>query len=421
MASPRRGALAVVAAGILFGTTGTAQTFAPSGAEPLSVGAARLFLGGVLLGLIGVVRWAGTARRSRTTPPDPIPGARSSPTPVGQAAHSVQQPPQDAELLSPTQDVGPFSVPQDARPFPATQDAEPYPATQDAEPYPPTQDTEHSPARPRNAKPLPDATSPAPTPPGTPNLSAPASPTWSPARLPRWLPVALWVALGAGCVMAYQATFFAGTRANGVAVGTVVALGSSPLFAGLFEWLAFRRRPTLRWLVATGLAVLGVVLLAGLIDASDARADAGGLLASLVAGACYAGYTIATKALLLRGWGSVQAVSAVMAAGAALALPVLLAGDTTWLTLPAGIAVVAWLGVVTVVVTYLLIGVGLIGLPAATVATLTLAEPATATLLGVLVLHEPLGLAQLLGIVAVASGVLTAGLGNSHRTRTASP
>lgn len=349
MTSPRRGAAAVVAAGILFGTTGTAQTFAPAGAEPLSVGAARLFLGGLLLGLIGLARWAGARRASSVAPPGTVPAA------------------------SPTD-----------------------PDTQPSDPHnPPSAD----PALP----------------------PAPADPTWVADRLPRWLPVALWVALGAGCVLAYQATFFAGTRANGVAVGTVVALGSSPLFAGLFEWLAFRRRPTLRWLGATGLAVLGVVLLARLIGATDARADAGGLLASLAAGASYAGYTIATKALLLRGWGSVSAVSVVMAAGAALALPVLLAGDTGWLAQPAGIAVVAWLGVVTVVVTYLLIGLGLVGLRAATVATLTLAEPATATLLGVLVLHEPLGLVQLLGILAVAAGVLVAGLGGSHRLRTASP
>ncbi|MCB0912246.1 MAG: DMT family transporter, partial [Propionibacteriaceae bacterium] len=48
-------------------------------------------------------------------------------------------------------------------------------------------------------------------------------------RWPRWSTKAGWVLLGGFSVMAFQATFFYGTRLNGVAVGTVIALGSSPL------------------------------------------------------------------------------------------------------------------------------------------------------------------------------------------------
>ncbi|HFQ93738.1 MAG TPA: hypothetical protein ENK32_06995, partial [Anaerolineae bacterium] len=39
----------VLAAAVLWGTTGTAQAFAPAGAHPLSVGAMRLLVGGVAL------------------------------------------------------------------------------------------------------------------------------------------------------------------------------------------------------------------------------------------------------------------------------------------------------------------------------------------------------------------------------------
>ena len=35
------------------------------------------------------------------------------------------------------------------------------------------------------------------------------------------------------CVAAYQATFFAAVDDTGVAVGTVVAIGSAPVFTGL--------------------------------------------------------------------------------------------------------------------------------------------------------------------------------------------
>ncbi|MGC4153671.1 MAG: EamA family transporter [Propionicimonas sp.] len=287
--STRHCALAVVVAAIGFGTTGTAQTFAPAGAEPLSVGAIRLLVGGLLLALIGGVRYYRHVGRT----------------------------------------------------------------------------------------------------------------------LPRFTTGFWWVLLGAGSVMAYQATFFAGTRANGVAVGTVVALGSSPLFAGLFEWLGFGRRPTRRWAVATGLAVAGMVLLTGL--SGGAAVDPSGVLASLGAGASYGGYTVATKAVLRRGWDATSAVSAMLGLGALLADFILMGTDNTWIATGRGLAVVAWLGAVTVVGAYLLLGHGLRGLSAATATTLTLAEPATASLLGVLVLGEMLTDWQFAGIAAMAAGVLIAG------------
>lgn len=291
----RRSALAVVAAAVLFGTTGTAQAFAPEGATPLSVGAARLLLGGGLLALVGVARHV---RRAG----------------------------------------------------------------------------------------------------------------W---RVPPWSGTAWWVLLGAGCVMAYQATFFAGTRANGVAVATVVALGTSPLFAGLFEWLGFRRRPTPRWALATGLALVGLVLLAGLSGAP--APDPVGLSASLAAGASYAGYTVATKAVLARGWEATSTVCAMLGVGAVMAAIVLPNTATGWLATPSGIGVVVWLGVVTVVVTYLLLGQGLRRLSAATATTLTLAEPATASLLGLLVLGETLTGWQVAGIAAVLAGVAIAGVATARR------
>ena len=292
MASPsgRTSAALIVAAGLLFGTTGTSQAFAPAAAGSLSVGAVRLAVGGVLLGLIGL--WT---------------------------------------LL-------------------------------------------------RRGRPV----------------------------LPRWSPAALWVAIGAACVLGYQLTFFVGTRTNGVAVGTVVALGSTPAFAGLLEWRLLRRRPTGRWLVATGVAVSGVAGLAGLAGSSE-QIYPWGLLASATAGACYAGFTVAMKALLTRGWGSISAITATMSLGGLTAFGVLAFTDNAWVAQPRGLAVVAWLAVMTTVVAYLLVGAGLGGLSAATTATLTLTEPATAAVLGVTVLGETLSGMQWVGIAAIVAGVLIAG------------
>ncbi|HQZ00706.1 MAG TPA: EamA family transporter [Propionicimonas sp.] len=226
-------------------------------------------------------------------------------------------------------------------------------------------------------------------------------------RLPRWSRKAGWVLLGGACVMAFQATFFVGTRANGVAVGTVVALGSSPLFAGLFEWMR-GELPTRRWAVATGVAVVGLVLLSGFVGGSGTLVPLG-LLASLAAGAAYAGYAVAASILLRSGLSALPATSALIGTSGLIALAILPFTDNAWVASAGGLAVTAWLGLVTVVVTYLLVGTALKHLTASTAITLGLAEPITAAALGVLVLGEALAPVQWLGLAAVLAGVLIAG------------
>src|SRR3954462_7714405 len=51
-------------------------------------------------------------------------------------------------------------------------------------------------------------------------------------------------AVAAISVGIYQPTFFAGVARGGVAVGTILAIGSAPAFAGLLSWTALRERPT---------------------------------------------------------------------------------------------------------------------------------------------------------------------------------
>src|SRR5918999_45495 len=71
----------------------------------------------------------------------------------------------------------------------------------------------------------------------------------------------LAVLLAGACVAVYQATFFVAVADTGVAVGTVVAIGSGPAFAGLFARTFTGERLTLRWAVATALACAGVLTL----------------------------------------------------------------------------------------------------------------------------------------------------------------
>ncbi|MGQ7296295.1 DMT family transporter [Quadrisphaera sp. KR29] len=224
------------------------------------------------------------------------------------------------------------------------------------------------------------------------------------------------VAVGALGVVAYQPLFFAGTRSSGVAVGTVVALGSAPLVTGLLAWLLTGARPGRRWAAATAVAVAGLVALAAGSGASGGATPLG-LAASVGAGASYAVYTLAVKRLLDAGWSSLGSVGAVFGLAALLSLPVLAVTGA-----PAGaggLAAVLWLGVVTTAVAYALFSAGLRHLAAPTVATLTLAEPLTATLLGLVVLGEHLGALQTAALLLIATGLAV--LAAPARRRTGVP
>ena len=194
------------------------------------------------------------------------------------------------------------------------------------------------------------------------------------------------LAAGGVGVAGYQLCFFAAVHDTGVAVGTVVALGSAPAFAGLGAWLVDRTRPRSAWAVATGLAATGVALMA--LGGATAEVSVRGVVLALGAGASYAVFTLASKRLLNDGAAVERVMAAVFTVGAVLLLPVLVLGDIAWLARAEGLAMTLWLGAVPTALAYILFARGLRLLPAGEVATLTLAEPLTATALGAIVLGE---------------------------------
>ena len=118
---------------------------------------------------------------------------------------------------------------------------------------------------------------------------------------------------------------------------------------------------------------------------------------------------------VLDGRHPADTVMAVLfAGGALLLLPLLLVVDLGWVATWSGVATVLWLGAVPTALAYWLFARGLRRLPAAEVATLTLAEPVTATLLGVAVLGEPVTVGLLIGGVLVVASLAVLTGARSH-------
>jgi drug/metabolite transporter, DME family len=293
-ARQRRGVLEVLGAAVLFGTTGTTASFAPPTAGPVSIGSARLVVGGA--GLLAALPWLGGDRRIA---------------------------------------IGLWRT--------------------------------------------------------------------------RW-------GLVAGLMTAlYQLAFFAGVARAGVALGTLVTIGSGPVLVGLLSWVLLRERPAATWWLSTAICIAGLALLT-FDGAQTPDVDLAGLLLALTSGAGYAAYTVAAKRLMNDGAHASEAMASAFGLGGIVLVPVLLLTDPSWIVSVNGVAVALWLGLATTTVAYVLFGRGLHVLPAGPVATLVLAEPLVATLLGILLLGERLGIAGWIGAALVAAGLLLQGL-TSIRSR----
>ncbi|MFJ2028448.1 DMT family transporter [Streptosporangium sp. NPDC087985] len=216
-------------------------------------------------------------------------------------------------------------------------------------------------------------------------------------------------------VAAYQLCFFASVSRTGVAIGTVVAIGSGPVFTGLLSWLLDRVPPTRRWAGATAAAIAGCAVLTG--GGGEARLD--GILLALLGGLLYAFYAVTAARMIGAGAPSDVVMGAMFGGAGVVMLPVLLWTGTGWIADPRGLLTALYLGCATTALAYILYGRGLRTTPVATAATLALAEPAVAALLGVVVLGELLTPTSIAGLALLGAGLAVVALPGRRRSRRA--
>ncbi|WP_206051044.1 EamA family transporter [Nocardioides speluncae] len=221
------------------------------------------------------------------------------------------------------------------------------------------------------------------------------------------------LAVGAVCIAIYQTSYFAATDRTGVAVGTVVTIGSGPVFAGLLAAVFGHGRPSGRWLLATAVSGSGCGLLVLSGDGgATASIDPVGVGLALLSGLGYASYATAAAALIRRGADDLAVMGALFGGAGIVLAPALALAPLGWLETGRGVLVAVYLGAVTTTLGYLLYGRGLRTTPVPVAATLTLVEPAIAAALGVIVLGErltPVGYGAL-GLLALGLVLLVTAL-----------
>ena len=221
--------------------------------------------------------------------------------------------------------------------------------------------------------------------------------------------VARWALLSGLAVAVYPLAFYSSMALAGVAAGTVVTIGCSPVFAALLDRVLSGTRLTPRWLTATAAAAAGCVLLVssghGAGRASTGGNPSAGVALGLLAGASYAVFSAYGARVIRAGHSSRAAMGAQFGLGAALLLPVLAVTGGPLLSEPRGLAVAAYLSAIPMCLAYVLYGAGLARITASSAITLSLFEPVVAAVLSVLVVGERLGPRAWAGIALVLLGL----------------
>ncbi|WP_241979211.1 DMT family transporter [Cryobacterium sinapicolor] len=214
-----------------------------------------------------------------------------------------------------------------------------------------------------------------------------------------------WLLAGVAGIVVYPLAFYSAMNLAGVAVGTVVSLGSAPVFAAGIEFLAERRAITRLWALCTLVALVGTGLMVAGQQSDPAAGPAPlGVLLGLSAGLSYALYTHASHRVIAAGHAPRATMGALFGLGALCLVPVLGATGAPLLQSGGSLGITAYLALGPMFVAYLLFGRGLRTVRGSTATSITLVEPLVATLLAVLIVGErlpPSGWAGL-GLVLVA-------------------
>jgi drug/metabolite transporter, DME family len=207
---------------------------------------------------------------------------------------------------------------------------------------------------------------------------------WSALRTAWRLP-GVWAAGVAQA--AFNITFLGAVTRAGVAVGTLVAIGCTPILTGLAT-----RHVNRSWLAATALALVGLTAL--LSQGFGRGVTVAGVGFAVGAAASYATFIVSSSTLHRSPVDISVKLAAIFTLAALVLAPSLVLLPLDWAGTPSGLAMVVYLAVATTVLAYNLFNRGLRTLAPGTAATLGLAEPLVATVLGVVVLDErlsPLG------------------------------
>ncbi|HEY8167302.1 MAG TPA: DMT family transporter [Candidatus Limnocylindrales bacterium] len=213
-------------------------------------------------------------------------------------------------------------------------------------------------------------------------------------------------AFAAGVFFALDLTFFHHTIPL-LGAGLATVMGNlQVIFVGVIAWLVLGERPSNRLLAGVPVALVGVLLISGVLDAGAYGSNPVlGAVFGLATAASYAGYLL----VLRRGQDGRHVAGPILDATISTAIFAAIGGIIVGDLEPVpGWQALAWLLVLAVsaqVAGGLLVAAALPRLPAVTTSLLLLSQPVASIVLAMLIVDEAPSISQLAGVALVVAGV----------------
>lgn len=218
--------------------------------------------------------------------------------------------------------------------------------------------------------------------------------------------------LTAAFLAVFQYCFFSSVRLTGVAIGTVLSIGSAPVFAGLFESFVLKKPPSRKWMMATVLTIAGCAIL--FFNKELVVFSPLGAMFAIAAGLLFALYTLNNKRIVEEN-GALKTVAVVFTISAMMLLPFMFFFESNGILTKTGIFSILYIGVVTTAIGYVLYSVGLKNVTSSSATTIALAEPLTAAILSVVVVGEYLNASGWFGVFMILIGLVILSMKQKHK------
>lgn len=216
-----------------------------------------------------------------------------------------------------------------------------------------------------------------------------------------------YLLVGVLSVAIYPLAFYSSMYLAGITIGTVVSIGTAPLFSALLEKFFDKKSLSITWFVSFILGVIGVIFLSigesypDSIVETNRYLKIAGIILGIIAGLTYSLYSWAAKKMMDNGLDVKASMGLIFGIGALLLLPTVFYTGTNIFEAPNHLYVLSYMVLIPMFLGYVLFGYGLKTISASKAITLTLFEPVVAALLAIFLVGEKLIFIGWLGMVLI--------------------
>jgi DME family drug/metabolite transporter len=229
----------------------------------------------------------------------------------------------------------------------------------------------------------------------------------------KW-PIVPFIICGAG-LGSLTWLYLEGMWRAGVSIGAPVSCATIPIISLVLEMIIYKRRATNWQIIGMAVAIFGMTMAS---YAPDEQIEAGrrlsGVLFAVASGFVFSAYSLYIQHSTNR-FPRLMVQANIFTAGAIIMMIWALSStDYQWFFSFSGVASAMWLGLVSGALGYWLYIKGMRLIPVSIATTLSMVEPLTGTILGIMLLNESTDPLKMLGLIILFAGIIVVGRASTN-------